>query len=502
MKLRLTSNGGLVLAIGWGLLAFAYATVVWQQVRYGIEYDESTNLNLIDNFANGRGYATTGQTWLWYEPFNPGASTGPSVIFPSSFVWWLTDGNLAWTRLVPLGLFALLPTALAVLFGRIFGAWAALVAAASPLVLAVNLPDISTVSLVPGRFIGEFAGAAFIAALALALQRQRPFVAGLMGGLAVLSKFNFLFPVLIGLTTWWLVTWLRQSRPSMAQVMASLGGLALPLVLFEAFKFLQLGFSDYVDSTKAYIYYLINQGGDYPSAPLNERVPERLAGLTETMAPWTLLFVLTLLIATALLVGRTAPQGPSLLTVGPLILVTSGLSILLWWLLSSPQDSPRLGLPVILLITPVLLVAAFSAIFQRWSSGTDRVSRSWRLLTVVLVTAGFALIAYQGIAAAQNDFGARMMAEQEEAAEAIVQSGTPSLPYEFMGHLAHFQLLTGIPSVTKPDSPEPTIRVLDSIRARIFLGKDDARELVEECGPVLYSSQAALICRPLLETSP
>jgi hypothetical protein len=41
----------LVLILGWVLTGAAYLALAWQQVRYGIEYDEGTSLNVINNFA-------------------------------------------------------------------------------------------------------------------------------------------------------------------------------------------------------------------------------------------------------------------------------------------------------------------------------------------------------------------------------------------------------------------------------------------------------------------
>ncbi len=483
--------------LGWSLLVLAYLGLVWQQVRYGIEYDEGSNLSLINNFASGNGYASTGLSWVWYVPFDPGASTGPTVIMPSSFVWWATDGNLALSRLVPLVLFALLPISLGLLFGRIFGNWAALVAASSPLMLAVGIADISTVSLVPGRFIGEFVGTAFLASMALAFDRKKLFIAGLSGGLAISSKFNFALPVLVVLSVWLIWRWSTESRPTGRNFLSVTSGLLLPLLAFEVFKFSQLGTAGYIDSSKAYVAYLLNQGGNYPTPPLSEVVSDRLAALSQTLSPFALLLLIALVIISVLSVNRSVNLAPSLFSLGPVLLVVSGISILLWWLFSAPQNSPRLGLPTLLLILPVILVGSYSVLFSNWSVSTGRKAIVWKVLISTYSVMGLLILLAQGTIAAGNAFGERLMNDQKGASQAILNSGTPSLPYEFIWNLSQFQLLTGIPLESKPGVDAPSVLVYDSIHARVATGIDDARELLPFCDLVLYSSVNAVVCTPL-----
>ena len=481
---------------GWSLIVIAYAAVFRQQLQYGIEYDESTSLNVINNIATGFGYATTGLSWGWYVPFDPGASTGPALLLPSAFMWWATDGSLMWARLIPLALFMLLPVSLGLIFSRNLGKWPPLVAAASPLALAVDIPDLSSVSLVPGRFIGEFVGAAFLATMALFLQRRRMFVAGIFGGLAVMTKFNFLFPAIVGMAAWWLFfTWLDQSSPSPRRMLSWLGGFASPILAFELFKFVDLGYSDWFASSKAYAAYLMNQGGNYPTDPLSEKLPERLASLLETISAPSLILLLLILFALALRALSPLATDKTVLPPGVVVLSAASVAILMWWLLSAPQDSARLGIPALLLGLPVVLVAGFHAVFQREPGSLGRAKGAHRTVATGLALLGLFTLAYQAVMAITNDFGSRLMADQVAAARAILDSETPSLPNTFIWHLGQFQLLTGIPTETKPGVAPPTVEIYDSIRARVDTGIDDARELTGTCGTVLFSSPNAVVCK-------
>jgi hypothetical protein len=86
------------------------------------------------------------------------------------------------------------------------------------------------------------------------------------------------------------------------------------------------------------------------------------------------------------------------------------------------------------------------------------------------------------------------MQDQRGAAVAILGSGTPSLPNIFIWNLGQFQLLTGVPSETQPGVEPPSVLVFDSIQARYAAGRDDAREMLDECGKVLFASVGAVVC--------
>jgi hypothetical protein len=487
------------------IVALAYACLAWQQLRYGIEYDESANLTVIKNLAEGRGYATTGTSWGWYRTFDPGASTGPVLLLPGAAAWYLSGGVLWIVRIVPLLFFLVYLGSLGWLFTALAGRWAGLIAVASPLVLAVGLADISTVSLVPGRYVGEFAAVAFTVLMAALIYRRQPLLAGVAGGLAIQTKFNFALPILVVLLVGVLGSWLRHERGLRPQLLRLVVGLAIPSLLFEVFRFVSLGTSGYIASVKEYIVYLLSQS-PAESDPVAETIGHRLAALLGTLSAGGALLIL---LATAILIcgvfASSAPTdadtaGARLRALGgrafdPVVgLLGAAGSILLWWAVSAGQASPRIGLPVLLLAAPVLSVAAFVVLSRLVVTSEGRTQTAVTAFATLVGMGAGLFILTQGWTAATSNFGERLYNDQVAAAAALKEAGTPSLPNTFIWHLAQLQILSGIPSETKPGVGKPTVLVFDSIRARNDFGIDDARAFEDECPTVLFASQGVLIC--------
>jgi hypothetical protein len=487
------------------LVGIAYACLVWQQLRYGLEYDESYNLTVVKNLAEGHGYATTGVAYGWLKAFDPGASTGPALLMPGALLWTLSGGTLWIVRLVPILYFLLYVGSLGWLFTSIAGRWAGLIAAASPLVLSVAKPDISTVSLVPGRYVGEIAAVSFTVLMAVFIYRNKPLLAGVAGGLAVQTKFNFALPILAVVIVWIVGAWLRKEPSRAVALLRMVVGLAIPTLIFEVFRLAQIGPVGYVASIKDYIVWLGGQAGS-ESAPMLETIGRRIGGLADTLSVGGALLLVAAV--TILMLGVLAPLLSSASAVpvnrapgdprafDPVIaLLTSAGVMLLWWALIPPEKLPRAGMPIILLAAPVLLVSAFYVLSAvvRGSEGRARVVLVG--LSAAVAGASFLVVGAQAWTAIGNDFGHRLYTEQVAGAAAIADSGTPSIPNVWIWHLASLQTLSGVPSETKPGVARPTIQVFDSIRARTDNGVDDARSFLNECATVLYSSRSVVVCR-------
>ncbi len=487
------------------LIGIAYACLIWQQLRYGIEYDEGSNLTVVQNFAAGRGYVSTGINYGWLKAFDPGASTGPTLLMPGALLWYLSGGVLWLVRVVPILYFLLYAGCLGWLFTSIAGRWAGLLAVASPLVLSVAKADISTVSLVPGRYVGEIAAVAFTVLMVVLIYRDRPLLAGIAGGLAVQTKFNFALPILAVALVWIAGAWLRKEPRRGVAILRMAAGLALPTLLFEVFRFTQLGLAGYVASVKDYIVWLGGQAGN-ESAPMLETMGRRIGGLADTLSVGGALLLvaagaIVVLGVFAPLISSARAASPEETRINPrafdpvVALVFSAGVMLLWWALVPPEKLPRAGMPIILLAAPVLVVSALLVLsaLVRGSRGRPRIA----LVTLSAAVAGASclVVAAQAWTAIGNDFGHRLYSEQQSGTQAIIDSGTPSIPNVWIWNLAQFQILTGIPSETKPGVAKPTVQVFDSIRARTDHGVDDARAFLDECSTVLYASQSVVVCR-------
>jgi len=461
---------------------------------------------VLKNLVESRGYSTTGTDWGWYREFEPGASSGPALLLQAAAAWYVSGGVLWFVRIVPLLYFLVYLGSLAWLFTALAGRWGGLIAVASPLVLAVGLADLSTVSLVPGRYVGEFTAVAFTVLMVARIYRRYPLLAGIAGGLAIQTKFNFALPIAVFLLVAVLGSWLRHDRGLRPHVTRLVLGVLIPTLLFEVYRLVSLGPSGYRTSMREYASYLLSQSSA-DSEPLAERIGHRLAGLLGTLSAGG---ALLLLLATAIVIlgvfassnsgaadsaadRRDVPDG---FWFDPVVgLLGAAASVLLLWTISAGQDSPRLGLPVILLAAPVLCVAAL-VVLSRLVSSSQGWTQTAATAFSTLVGMGTGLfILSQGWTAATSGFGTRLLSEQVAAGEVLKESGTPSLPKSLIWHLGQLQLLTGIPSETRPGVGKPTVLVFDSIRARTEFGIYDARMFSGECSVVLYESPSVLVCR-------
>jgi hypothetical protein len=88
-----------------------------------------------------------------------------------------------------------------------------------------------------------------------------------------------------------------------------------------------------------------------------------------------------------------------------------------------------------------------------------------------------------------------LLAEQRQAAAALLASGTPSLPVDGWWQLPGMQVLTDLPPSTVPGAGVPTVLVFTSIRAALETGTADARAYLDRCGEVLASSESTVVCR-------
>jgi len=498
----------------------AYAALLLQQVQYGIEFDEGFNLTVARNLATGHGYATTGIVpWQWSVPFDPNASTGPALIIPGALAWWVSDGSLWVLRLVPLTIFVLMVLALGSMFARNWGKWSGLIAAASPLVLSVGREDISTVSLVPGRYVGEFSATAFVVIMVWFADRRLFFLAGLAGGLAIQTKLNFALPVIVIWAVIIAFSARKATKRSWALVLPL--GLLFPTLAFEFFRVLSVGVDGYLPNLKAQIVWLLGAVDNGSFLEHLESGGRRLGDLASTLSLGGALWIAVSIVGLAIWSFVGADQGvnggkhragknlpaeaevrrplePSMSQFFVVAaLFAASIAVLAWWGFAPPEKLPRIGLPGVLLGAPVLLVAGFRAWNGLYVVGRDR---NWPLAGAVrafgLLAIGLFLVS-QALIASLNNFGARMLQEQVGASQILLEQRVGSLPMYWIWNLAEFQLLTGIPSETKPDAPAPSLEVLTSIRARTDTGFDDARKLEQaNCSEVLYSSATVVICRP------
>lgn len=223
--------------------------------------DEAFNLTVPLNLLAGLGYSSDGVlSGSEITPFDPRISTGPVVLLPAAAVLAFGGDLVISARLVPVAYWALLIAGLVVIGRRIGGRWAALVAASVPLALD-TASGVSPISG-PADVLGEIPAAAILVWAILALPR-RPWLAGLLLGLAVQAKLiSVLFAPAFVVVLWWI---LLRGRPWSERIRAAVLPAALvaaPLALFELLALVSLGPAGYAQHIRSTGGFLLTGGQD------------------------------------------------------------------------------------------------------------------------------------------------------------------------------------------------------------------------------------------------
>ncbi|MEI5583403.1 MULTISPECIES: hypothetical protein [unclassified Agromyces] len=234
--------------------------------------DEAFNLTVPLNLVQGLGYTSDGTlSGSELATFDVRISTGPVMLLPiAGLVALGVDPVLAGRAVATLGYAGLL-AALALVGHRLGGRWAALVAVSIP--LAFETAAMPSPIQTPADILGEVTAAAFLAA-ALLFVHRRPWLAGLLLGLAIQVKFiallavpAFALAVLLDAPGPWPVR-LRRTVP---RVLAAGAAAALPTITFELGKLASLGPAAYWANLREFSWFLRSGGQQgYTTSPLDK----------------------------------------------------------------------------------------------------------------------------------------------------------------------------------------------------------------------------------------
>jgi hypothetical protein len=369
--------------------------------------DEAFNLSVPLNLVRGLGYASDGTlSGSELTPFDVRISTGPVVLLPVAALLALGIDPVVAGRFVALIGYGALLTCLWLVGRRLGGRWAALVAAALPLAYAADvLPSpIQT----PVDILGEVSAAALLAA-ALVVLHRRPWLAGLLLGLAVQAKFI----ALLAVPAFALAALLdapgpglgRRLRATWRRVLVAAAGAAAPTLAVEVWKLTALGPAGYVENLRRQAGFLLSGGQAGYRVPPLEKVG---AFLDAWHLPWWLVAIVAAVGVVLAVIGiravRREPRSLSTLGLARVDLreftITAGaaavglVTYLAWWLVSS--HTPvwlRHPAPGVLAFLPVVVasVIVFARVVLRTGDGRGATSR--RVVASVLGFAGLALLA-------------------------------------------------------------------------------------------------------------
>ncbi|HWU46315.1 MAG TPA: glycosyltransferase 87 family protein [Humibacter sp.] len=355
-----------------------WLTRVWE--------DEAYNLTVPLNLLSGHGYTSDGILTRFggMTPFDVRISTGPTVLLPIAAMLATGVDAVVGSRLVMLLFYAGLLVVLWVLGRRVAGRWGGLVAIAVP--LALNTNQLPSPSQGPIDVLGEFPSAMFLG-LALLFVQRRPWLGGLMLGLAIQTKFitALALPVLV------LMVWFAFAEvPTRQRIRRSLAVIVLavvPSVLYQLVALVCLGWNAYVDNVHSFLYFL-KTGGQYN---VHTSALAKLSSLFGSwfVPAWLVLVVIVLALAVGAAVWALARRMPArararlLAAAGAclpgrrLLVLLAGASLLLvvwigWWAASKgTPDWVRYPAPGVLICVPMLAAAVVLGCRMLWLASAD-----------------------------------------------------------------------------------------------------------------------------------
>lgn len=358
-----------------------WLTRVWE--------DEAYNLTVPLNLLAGHGYTSDGilARFGGMTPFDVRISTGPTVLLPIAAVLTTGVDAVVGSRLVMLLFYAGLLVVLWVLGRRIAGRWGGLVAVAVP--LALNTNQLPSPSQGPIDVLGEFPSAMFLG-LALLFVQRRPWLGGLMLGLAIQTKFitALALPVLV-LMVWFAFAEV-QTRQRIRRSLAVIVLAAVPSILYQLVALVSLGWNAYLDNVHSFLYFL-KTGGQYN---VHTSATEKLSSLFGSwfVPAWLVLVVIVLALAVGAAVWALVRRMPALgrarllaaagacLPGRRLFVLLAGAALLLmiwigWWAASKgTPDWVRYPAPGVLICVPMLAAAVVLGCRMLWLASADGIA--------------------------------------------------------------------------------------------------------------------------------
>jgi len=365
-----TSHGyGGALRIATVVVAIAanVAYVAGSVARNAVRFDSGYNLTVSRNLAQGLGYTGDGLLSGGAEltPFDPGITTGPTVLVPLAAGYLFGDAGLWIARIAMCGWFVALLIALFLIGRRVGGTVGGAVAMLAPLLFDVTMGIAEEGFQGPTDVLGEIPLTALLAFAVVAVIR-RPYLAAALVGLAALTKTVALIAAPAIVIAALIVLGERRIAALIGRAAALSAIVLAPIVAWQLVTLASLGFPAYVDNLRfqAQVFRIGGSGLEGAAAPLRQarllldawHLPAAVAGV---------ILLLAVVVAVALVwrsrrtipsVLRSLRQRPVALTL--LAIAAIGVPWLLWWLLFSTKPYPRYVYPALVLILAAALALA------------------------------------------------------------------------------------------------------------------------------------------------
>jgi hypothetical protein len=451
-----------------------------------VEFDEGFNLQIPVNLAKTGSYATT---VAWGKPFDSAITTGPTMLLPTALVFRLAGIGLTQARLVPLVFFVIALTLAAILLYSLGKVPAAVLG----LVWLACVPEFFRFGL---KELGEVPALSFFLLALVSYNRCQPLRLGLLLGLAVLTKFEFILclaplfflALLEGGSSW----------KFYAKVLAVT--LAIPLG-WEVIKLVGLGWAGYRDNVQAFLHVMDGATGLQPFSPtsVGTRASMLVAAfypLPEALSLAALGIVLSAQFVRLKQTLEAAPQRAWM--------VMFSTAFLVWWLIASKTGWPRHLLPglcVIALTTADgvvwLLRLAVERAIRLFARGLKP-----ELIGIPLMAGAVLALAILPLRVqsrqVRSELNGSLLPVQTEMAARLVQIDRQGVPiaawgwYQVpeMSFLSQVHFLDLAAVVNEPAAPAP-LYILAS--KELYFGRDTHKVQTQFCGPVVYQNDAYVV---------
>ncbi len=461
-------SGYILLTVG--VLALN-ALVLWSSLtRARLWEDEAFNLTVPINLLAGLGYTSDGTlSGSVLTPFDPRISTGPVVLLPVAALLSTGIDPVIGGRLVPLAFYVGLLAALWQLGRRVGGRWGALTALASP--LAFDASAMPSPIQGPTDILGEVSAAALLA-WGLVVLRQRPWLAGLLVGFAIQTKYISL----LAIPGFALAVLLLPRASSWRARLRALGLAALcvavPTVVVEVVTSTSLGFGAYLNHLRA-TWHFLRTGGQ---SDVHTSFAEKIATFASSwyLPPVAIAAIVLVLTALGILAAVVAARHPAVLArigatesaarrddVLQLLLVSAvGILMFMAWWTTALHTPPwiRHPAPGIVAFFPVLVAfSVLAARVLRSFSHQARPSWLWRVGSALNASILAISLALTNLAAAESAWfrsSAELTAQREDA-RALAEAHAPWIATSW-GERISVIVLAGA-HVAQPDAPAENI---------------------------------------------
>ena len=463
------------------------------------EFDESYNLQIVQNLRSGNGYATNG-AFRGSGPylFDPYISTGPSVLFPIWIVSTILRNTLLASRLVMIGYFVFMLALLYRLvpksnFGRF--TYGLMLMSILPIVIATN----------PLYVLGEPPAITFFIMATVAMKRGKTALTGVALAAVILCKLNFVLAALAFLFFALMRVVLdhqNDARECIRKATRLISGFIAPLLAFEIYRFITLGgLTAYRTNIRELRNFVDSQRLDNCSTNAGF-LGTKLTSIINIPGPfvWVAIGICLIVFSTAIVFRQDSnkfqsPANPT--TLAPAFI--SGLIILGTFLFLSSAPWERQAASSFFLFFPFIILLALNRLQSLTLESSRRIRVIGVLMTLIIsIPLGLRTLSIftdsLHIIRASN-FGSALDA-QRDAAKIIRDSGATSINLDGWFQNPDFQLLSGVPSASMPDKDQKTITVVSATKY-LFTGTyDEFLKQKDLCHEVLYTSEDLLVCWP------